>query len=90
MDKYVIERHIEGIGSFSQEQLKAASAKSNEVLDQLGDGISWSHSHVTENQTYCIYYAESVDIILKHSEITGFPANKITKVVCEIDPTTGH
>lgn len=88
MKRYVIERQIPGIGSFEHEQYQAAAAKSNEVLEELGPDIEWIKSYVTANQTYCIYKASGEEIIRKHSEISGFPANKITEVVTDIGPET--
>jgi hypothetical protein len=90
MKKYMIERHIPDIGTFAHEQYKGAAAKSNEVLAQLGPEIEWVESYVAGNQTYCIYNASGEDIIRKHSEISGFPANKITELVTGIGPETAN
>lgn len=90
MKKYMIERHIPEIGSFEHEQYKGAAAKSNEVLEQLGPEIEWVESYVADNQTYCIYNASGEDIIRQHSEISGFPANKITEIVTGIGPETAN
>jgi hypothetical protein len=89
MNIYVIEREIPGIGHFSQEQYKAAAQKSNKALAELGDGINWQHSYIVEDQTFCIYEASGEEIIRKHSEITGFPANRIHKIMSMMDPSTG-
>ncbi|HPF45318.1 MAG: DUF4242 domain-containing protein [Alphaproteobacteria bacterium] len=90
MKKYMIERHIPDIGTFEHDQYKAAAAKSNEVLAQLGPEIEWVESYVAANQTYCIYNASDENIIRKHSEISGFPANKITELVTGISPETAN
>jgi hypothetical protein len=45
---------------------------------------------VAGNKIYCIYSAPSEDLIKKHSEQSGFPANKITRVSAIIDPTTAE
>ena len=37
--KFIIERDIPKVGTFEREQLRQASAKSNEVLRQLGPDI---------------------------------------------------
>jgi len=88
MKKYMIEREIDGIGSFSHEQLKAASQKSNKVLAELGDDIEWIESHLTADQTFCVYMASGKEIIMEHSRITGFPANRITEIVGAFGPWT--
>ncbi len=86
--KFVIERDIPEVGTFDREQLRGAAAKSNEVLQQLGSDIQWVESYVADNKTFCIYLAKDEDIILKHAEISGFPATKITEISKMIDPTT--
>ncbi len=86
--KFVIERDIPEVGTFDREQLRGAAAKSNEVLQQLGSDIQWVESYVANNKTFCIYLAKDEDIILKHAEISGFPATKITEISKMIDPTT--
>jgi hypothetical protein len=86
--KFVIERDIPEVGTFDREQLRGAAAKSNEVLQQLGSDIQWVESYVADNKTFCIYLAIDEDIILKHAEISGFPATKITEISKMIDPTT--
>ena len=89
MRKFVIEREIPKVGSLEREQLKAASAKSNDALRQVGPGIQWQESFVAADKTFCIYLAENEDLIRKHAEISGFPASKITEVKTMIDPCTG-
>ena len=86
--KFIIERDIPEVGTFDREQLRGAAAKSNEVLQQLGSDIQWVESYVADNKTFCIYLAKDEDIILKHAEISGFPATKITEISKMIDPTT--
>ena len=88
LQKFVIERDIPEVGTFDREQLRGAAAKSNEVLQQLGSDIQWVESYVADNKTFCIYLAKDEDIILKHAEISGFPATKITEISKMIDPTT--
>ena len=79
MKRYVIEREIPEVGTFEREQLKGAAAKSNEALAQLAPKIQWVHSYVAANQTFCIYLAENEEVIHRHAEISGFPANRITE-----------
>jgi len=88
--KFVIERDLPAVGSLEREQLKAAAAKSNAALKELGPSIQWVESYVAGDKTFCIYLAENEDIIRKHSEISGFPANKVTEIRRTIDPTTAN
>lgn len=88
MNKYIIEREIPDVGKIIGKDLCAAAGKSNAALAELGKDIQWVESFVTADKTFCVYLAKDEDIIRKHAEISGFPANKITKVVRMIDPTT--
>ena len=86
--KFVIERDIPKVGSFEREQLKAAAAKSNEVLARLAPDIQWVESYVAADKTFCVYLAKDEAVIRKHADLSGFPASKITEVRKTIDPTT--
>src|SRR5436309_13213252 len=77
--KYIIERDIPAVGSFEREQLRGAAAKSNEVLKALGPDIQWQQSFVAGDKTFCVYLAKDENIIRKHADLSGFPANKITE-----------
>lgn len=88
MRKFMIEREIEGVGELDACQLQEAAATSNDALAQLGPGIQWQHSYVTGNRTYCVYLADSEELIRAHAERSGFPANRITEITSIIDPTT--
>ena len=87
LKKYVIERNIEGVGRLAACDLGDAAESSNMALAQLS-GVQWQHSYVTENKTFCIYLAESEEVIYEHARLSGFPADKVTEVKTIIDPTT--
>jgi len=89
LKRYVIERDIVGIGAMSSEELCGASKTSNQALAQLAPRIQWEHSYVAGDKTFCVYLAEDKEAILKHAEISGFPATIITEIQGIIDPTTG-
>ena len=88
MKRYVIERNIPGVGNLNREQLKGAAATSNAALAKLAGKVQWEHSYVADDKTFCVYLAKDEAIIKKHSELSGFPASKITEVRKMIDPTT--
>jgi hypothetical protein len=88
MKKYIIERDIPKVGTLEREQLRAAAAKSNEVLRQLGPDIQWLESFVAADKTFCVYLAKNEVIIHRHAELSGFPATKVTEIGKMIDPTT--
>ena len=90
MPKYIIEREIPGLGNLSDAELQSISRKSVDVLCSLGPDIQWLHSYVTGDKLYCVYIAPSEDLIRKHAERGGFPANRISAVRRLIDPTTAE
>lgn len=88
MNRYIIEREVPKIGSFNAQQLQGASAKSCEALNKIGPQVQWIESFVTDDKTFCHYLAKDEAAIRKHSELSGFPANRITQVRAMIDPVT--
>lgn len=90
MPRYVIERDIPGAGNLSPQQLQEVSAKSCDVLKDLGPQIQWEHSYVTPDKVYCVYSAASEDLIRQHAAQGGFPADRISEVMTVIDSTTAE
>ncbi len=90
MPKYVIEREIPGAGRLSPPELQAISQKSCGVLGALGPQIQWIESYVTDDKVYCVYIAPNEEMVRKHAERGGFPANRISEVRSVIDPTTAE
>jgi hypothetical protein len=90
MPHFVIERNMPGVGKLGMADLKGASQTSCSVLRELGPDIQWVHSYVTDDKIYCVYRASDEDIIREHAERGGFPANKISRVLSTIDPTTAE
>jgi hypothetical protein len=90
MPKYVIERDLPGAGSLTPEQIQGVSQKSCSVLRKLGPDIQWVQSYVTDDKIYCVYVAPNADLIRKHAQEGGFPANRVSEVRRVIDPTTAE
>ncbi len=90
MPEYVIEREMPGVGKLGKDDLKNASQTSCSVLRDLGPSIQWVHSYVTDNKIYCVYRAPNEEMIRRHAELGGLPANKISQVRTVIDPTTAE
>jgi len=90
MPKYVIEREIPGAGNLTEEQLKAISQTSCNILQEMGSQIQWVHSYVTTDKIYCIYNAPNEEILREHAIKGGFPANSVAPVWSVIDPTTAE
>ena len=90
LPKFVIERELPGAGKLPHDQLQAISQKSCGVLRELGTGIQWLESFVTDDKIYCIYIAPDEATVRKHADMGAFPANRISQVRTIIDPTTSE
>jgi len=71
---YMIERDIPSIGLSPQEQMVEISKGSQGIIEQLGDGIEWDHSYLTDEGTFCVYRAENTELIQEHASIAGINA----------------
>lgn len=90
MPKYVIERHVPGVGNMTVDEKQDGARKSNAVIDELGAKIEWVHSYVTPDKIDCIYLAPNKETIQQHAELSGFPADQIEEVRALIDLTSAH
>ncbi|MDE3105965.1 MAG: DUF4242 domain-containing protein [Acidobacteriota bacterium] len=90
MPKFVIEREIPNAGELTADQLHAISQTSCGVLHELGPQIQWVQSFVTPDKIYCVYLAPDEAMVLEHARKGGFPANRVSRVVTTIDPTTAE
>jgi hypothetical protein len=90
MPRFVIEREIPGAGKLTQAELRDISVKSNGVLDELGPKIQWVESFVTGDKIYCVYQAPSKELIMKHAELSGFPADRVEEIRNMISPVTAE
>jgi len=90
MPKFVIERDSPGAGKLSPADLSAISQKSCGVLRGMGPQIQWVNGFVTDDKVYCVYIAPNEAAVREHAAQGGFPANRISRVVTTIDPTTAE
>lgn len=90
MRRFIIERELQGAGTWSAEQLRDVSHTSVGVLRDMGPGIQWLHSFVTADRMYCIYLAESERMIREHGKRGGFPCTTVSEIIHVIDPMTAN
>ena len=90
MPKFVIERDIPGVGKLTPQDLQGISQKSCGVLKAMGPQIQWVQSYVTDDKIYCVYIAPDEDSVREHARQGGFPANRVSRIQSEIDPTTAE
>ena len=91
MKKFLIRRDMEGAGSLPKHELNNAGKGSEGVLDEMrseGKNIMQEQSYVIGNAIYCVYNADSADLIKEHSDRSGAPANEISEISTVIKHNT--
>ena len=91
MKKFLIRRDMEGAGSLQKHELNNAGKGSEGVLEEMrseGKNIMQEQSYVIGNAIYCVYNADSADLIKEHSERSGAPANEISEISTVIKHNT--
>jgi hypothetical protein len=88
MPEFVIEREIPGASGLTEAQIREASLKSLEVLKQLGPGIQWIQSFVTDDKIYCIYYSPDESLIREHARRADLRVDRVAAVRRLVDPGT--
>jgi Protein of unknown function (DUF4242) len=85
MPRFIIERSVPGL---TRDELTAAGRRSVAVLSELTD-VRWIRSYVSEaeGKIYCEYDAPSVEAIREHARRAGMPADRITRITLEVNPT---
>jgi hypothetical protein len=90
MPRFLIERELPGAGKLSPTELKAIAKTSCGVIRTMGPAIQWIESYVTDDKIYCVYFADSEELIRQHAKEGGFPANSVSEIRTVIDPTTAE
>jgi hypothetical protein len=88
MPRYVIERFFDQI---SDEDMLAASVRSDQIASERFPEITWEHSHVVVDddgavKTFCIYAAPNEEMIREHAD--AFGAHMISNVYEIVDDVT--
>ena len=86
MQRFMIERNIEGASDLSAEQLAEIAKTSNSAVDSLGVPYVWVNSFVAGDKIYCVHEAEDAETILEHARRGGFPADVVSPVAGEFGP----
>lgn len=67
-------------------ELCGVARSANQAISDINEEIQWLHTYITEDKAFCIYLANSEQTLLKHSELSGIPIEKVTQVSQVIDP----
>jgi hypothetical protein len=90
MPKFVIEREITGAGRLTAAELQGAAQVLTQAIMEMGPEIQWLHSYVSGDRFYCLYIAPDEAAVTEHAQLSGFPANRISRVWAIIDPATAE
>ena len=88
MKRFVIERHIPGVGQLSPAQFKDLATTSNGAVTKLTGKVQWVHSYVAGDNTFCVYLGESEADVREHSRLAGFPITRVNEIATVLDPMT--
>ena len=91
MKRFLIKREMAGAGDIPKHELNAAGKGSEEVLEAMraeGKNIQQEQSYVVGEAIFCVYNADSEDLIKEHSERSGAPASEISEVTSGIKHNT--
>jgi hypothetical protein len=83
----MIEREIPGIGSKPVEEFCGIAQTSKNVLAGLAPRVQWLESFIASDKVYCVFLAESRELVEEHARRTGFPANRIEPIGALLDPS---
>ena len=86
MNRYLIERHIPGVGGLSAAHHKDIAATSNLALAALGGRAQWRRSYLAADHTFCVYFAENEEVLREHSRLAGFPITRVNPILTVLDP----
>ncbi|HQR25454.1 MAG TPA: DUF4242 domain-containing protein [Nocardioides sp.] len=90
MQRFIIEREIDGAAGLTQEDLATIARTSNEAVASLGVPYTWVNSYVAGDKIYCVHEAEDAQAILEHARRGGFPADLVSVVANEFGPHTAE
>ena len=90
MQRFLIEREIDGASELTDEQLTEIATTSNAAVDSLGVPYTWITSYVAGDKIYGLHEADDAETILEHARRGGFPADVVSEVANEFGPQTAE
>ena len=85
--RFLVERHIRGIGTWAAADLAETARRANAALAKLS-GVQWQQSFVARDRSFCIYLADSEAVIREHARFAGLPIERIVEIPTLFDPTS--
>ncbi|MER7545063.1 DUF4242 domain-containing protein [Actinomadura sp.] len=68
----------------------STTRRSNAVREGMDGDIQWVQTYVAGDRFFCVYNAESEDLIREHAARGGFPCDHVRQVGAVIDPVTAE
>jgi hypothetical protein len=90
MQRFLIEREIEGASDLTPADLAKIAETSNAAVASLGVPYNWVTSYVAGDKIYCVHETEDRETILEHARRGGFPADLVSPVADEFGPQTAE
>jgi uncharacterized protein DUF4242 len=90
MQRFLIEREIDGAGDLTPADLADIAQTSNAAVESLGVPYTWVTSYVAGDKIYCLHETDDVETILEHARRGGFPADLVSVVANEFGPQTAE
>ena len=86
MPTFIIEREVPGASTLTHQELADITAKSNDVVAELGVPYTWVTSYVAGDKLYCVHETDEAATILEHARCGDFPADLVAEVVEQLSP----
>jgi hypothetical protein len=90
VQRFLIEREIDGASQLTEAQLADIAKTSNQAVASLCVPYHWVTSYVAGNKIYCLHEADDAETILEHARRGGFPADLVSVVENEFGPQTAE
>ena len=88
MQRFLIEREIDGASELTETQLASIAQTSNQAVASLGVPYTWVTTYVAGDKLYCLHETDHSETVLEHARRGGFPADLVSVVANEFGPQT--
>ncbi len=90
MQRFLIEREIDGASELTEAQLASIAQTSNQAVASLGVPYTWVTTYVAGDKLYCLHETEDSETVIEHARRGGFPADLVSVVANEFGPQTAE
>ena len=90
MQRFLIEREIDGASELTEAQLASIAQTSNQAVASLGVPYTWVTTYVAGDKLYCLHETDDSETVLEHARRGGFPADLVSVVANEFGPQTAE